>query len=83
MSWHYGMGLLVRPRGDDANWFHFGELPGTVSVFVRTFNGFTWVALFNYHNGAFGTLSQAVDRAMWAACSTVETWPDYDLFQRM
>lgn len=34
-SYHYGMGWLVRPVGNDSNWWHDGSLPGTYALVVR------------------------------------------------
>lgn len=79
---YYGMGWSVRPVEDDATWWHSGALPGTATIFVRTWHGYTWVALANgrphQSDGFFGD----VDQALWQALQSVETWPDYDLFER-
>ena len=44
---YYGFGWMVRPVGNEANWWHNGALSGTVSIIVRSYHGLSWVALFN------------------------------------
>jgi N-acyl-D-amino-acid deacylase len=78
--YYYGMGWLVRPNGDDANWWHTGSLPGTYSIVVRTSNGFAWAALFNTRPQDTDTFSREVDQALWDAYDGVTNWPSIDLF---
>jgi N-acyl-D-amino-acid deacylase len=80
-AYWYGMGVSVRPSGGDANWWHNGALPGTATIFVRSYHGFTWVALFN-SRPADQSFFGAMDSTMWTALNTVESWPDYDLFDQ-
>jgi N-acyl-D-amino-acid deacylase len=44
---YYGLGWNVQPVGDEANWWHTGSLPGTMTFLYRASNGLTWAALFN------------------------------------
>ena len=78
-SFYYGMGWSVRPKTDDANWWHFGSLPGTRTLLIRTYHGMAWAALFNSRPEAKGFASE-VDDAMWLAVREVTTWPEHDLF---
>lgn len=77
----YGMGWLVRPSGNDANWWHDGSLPGTTALLVRAHNGLSWVALFNARaSTAQGSFAGDLDAALWTAAGQVTTWPTHDLF---
>ncbi len=75
----YAFGWLVRPSNGDANWWHGGSLPGTTAKIIRTWDGFTMVALFNARDPQ-AQVGGAVDAALWEARDTVTAWPDYDLF---
>ena len=77
--YYYGMGWSVRPTRGDANWWHYGSLPGTRSVLVRTYHGMVWAVLFNSQPKDNG-FSSELDKAMWLAVREVTTWPDHDLF---
>jgi CubicO group peptidase (beta-lactamase class C family) len=77
--YYYGMGWRVRPKRGDANWWHYGSLPGTRSVLVRTYHGMVWAVLFNSRPKDNG-FSSELDKAMWLAVREVTTWPDHDLF---
>ncbi len=73
-----GLGFMVRPVGEDANWWHGGSMPGTTSLLVRTHHGYTWAAIFNLQPPG-GTFAGQVDRAMWQALAKVEAWPEQEL----
>ena len=79
-SYHYGMGWLVRPVGNDANWWHAGSLPGTYALIVRTHHGFAWAILFNSRPEEQSKFGQEVDRLIWEGISEVTAWPSHDLF---
>lgn len=81
-SYYYGMGWMVRPDGNDANWWHTGSLPGTYSIVVRTSNGFVWTALFNTRPKDENTFAKEVDQALWDAYSGVNSWPAINLFAK-
>ena len=78
-SW-YGMGWMVRPAGNSANWWHNGSLPGTTTLVVRASNGYAWAAFFNSRpkSGDFGG---DLDSGMWDALSKSQV-PNVDLFPR-
>lgn len=80
-AYWYGMGWLVRPSGDDANWWHDGSLPGTTTLLVRAFNGLDWVAFFNARaSSQSGSFAAELDQSLWTASSAVTEWPTGDLF---
>ena len=77
---YYGLGLSIRPVGNDANWWHSGSLPGTTTLMVRTHNGYCWAVLFNSRPEGDNTLGRDIDSGMWQALREVKDWPDRDLF---
>ena len=83
---YYGMGWSVRPVGrGEANWWHEGSLPGTMSIMVR--EGQTpwhlgWAALFNLRPQAADAFLGELDRALWRAVNGVAAWPGGDQFAR-
>jgi CubicO group peptidase (beta-lactamase class C family) len=79
-SW-YGMGWMVRPTVNSANWWHAGSLPGTTTLVVRADNGYAWAAFFNSRPMS-GDLGGDLDSGMWDALSKVTAVPDADLFPR-
>ena len=79
-AYHYGMGWLVRPVNDDANWWHSGSQPGVKSLLVRTHDGFVWAALFNSRPDERGPFGNEVDNLMWRGVLEVSNWPSHDLF---
>lgn len=78
-SW-YGMGWMVRPAGNSANWWHNGSLPGTTTLVVRANNGYAWAAFFNSRPQS-GDLGGELDAGLWDALGK-STVPDVDLFPR-
>ncbi len=79
-AYFYGMGWLVRPITDDANWWHNGSLPGTFSLLVRTDHGFAWAALFNSRPEEWGLFIDEADDLLWQGYREVSHWPSHDLF---
>ena len=79
-SRHYGMGWSIRPKQDDANWWHAGSLPGTRTLLVRTHHGGVWAAFFNSRPEARSEFGSELDKTMWLAFREVTTWPEHDLF---
>jgi CubicO group peptidase (beta-lactamase class C family) len=77
---YYGMGWLVRPTAGGANWWHAGELSGTVSYLVRLSNGVSYAAMFNMSPRDWNVFTRELDAALGAAQRQVSTWPDGDLF---
>ena len=66
-SAYYGLGWLVRPGPQGANWWHTGSLPGTTTLLVRTHHGMVWAALFNSRPERSGEFSLKLDQTMWEA----------------
>jgi N-acyl-D-amino-acid deacylase len=77
---YYAMGWSVRPTQGDANWWHMGSLPGTSTLFLRSWHGYNWVVLTNGRPADSSGFMAALDQAMWRAFETVRVWPEYDLF---
>ncbi len=83
---YYGMGWQVRPTTNgEANWWHTGSLPGTMTIMVRegqTPYHLGWAALFNLRPQDADAFIGEVDRALWRAVRQVNAWPSGDLFDR-
>ena len=77
---YYGMGWSVRPWPGGANWWHFGSMPGSESMLVRTHNGMVWAALFNSRPENRDGFIDEIDRLLWDSFEDVERWPAHDLF---
>ena len=80
-SWYYALGWLIRPTGDDANWWHNGSLPGTVGIIVRSYHDLAWACLFNSRPYNWGTFMGELDNALWEAVNDITEWPSHDLFE--
>jgi N-acyl-D-amino-acid deacylase len=76
---YYAGGWWVRPTQGDASWWHGGTLPGTTGMLVRTYQNFSWVALFNTRS-LTANLEAEVDAALWKAFGGVKSFPTHDLF---
>jgi CubicO group peptidase (beta-lactamase class C family) len=74
----YGMGWQVNSLG---NWWHYGDLPGTVTEQVHASNGFGWAAFFN-SNPNSGQFSTDLDSALWTAYSGTSSFLTTDLFNQ-
>ena len=81
-AYHYGMGWRIRPVGGDANWWHTGSLPGTISLLVRTHHGMAWAAIFNSRPEGRSEFSRELDQLMWQGVREVTDWPSHDMFQQ-
>ena len=79
---YYGLGINVRPLRSGANLFHFGSLPGTSTIAVRSADGFAWVATFNSRPQDRNGFRRELDHGLWVAKDKVKSWPDGDLFGR-
>jgi N-acyl-D-amino-acid deacylase len=75
----YAFGWLVRPTQGDATWSHGGALPGTTSVLVRSYHGYSWVALFNARSWT-ANFDNELHAALWDALGNVTAFPTHDLF---
>jgi len=80
----YAKGWAVN---DIPNWWHGGSLPGTSSLLVRTADrygpsgseAFAWAAVTNSTDARSGR-DLDLDALMWRLVSSIETWPEIDLF---
>lgn len=79
-AYHYGLGWLVRPVGDEATWWHDGSLPGTSSLLVRTYHGMVWSAVFNSRPEEWVTFGSELDALLWQGLGEIDDWPSHDLF---
>lgn len=81
---YYGAGIEVRPvRGRaplDANWWHGGSLPGTITYQVRRADGWSWAAFFNSRPRNASAFSLEIDRSVNAALTKIPPPPSGDLF---
>ena len=75
----YALGVRVRPAKGGVNTWHFGSLPGTVTIALRSADGFAWVVAFNGRPADRNVFRYAVDRALWEAKGKVKRWPAGDL----
>jgi len=78
----YGLGINVRPLRHGANLFHFGSLPGTSTLAVRTADGFAWVVAVNSRPQDRKGFRSELDRGLWVAKGKIKTWPEGNLFER-
>lgn len=79
---YYAMGWAVRPVGNDANWWHGGELPGTAAFLVRdgqTGLKLSWAVVFNSVPNS-DSFWDELDNGLWQAVREVTEWPTHDLF---
>lgn len=74
----YGMGWWVNSLG---NWWHTGDLPGTVTEQVHASNGFGWAAFFN-SNPNSGQFSTDLDNGLWNAFNGTSSFLTTDLFDQ-
>jgi N-acyl-D-amino-acid deacylase len=79
-SYWYGFGLLIRPSGTDANWWHNGSLPGTSTLLVRAYHGYSWAILANIRPTDSGGLGSDMDGGMWTALGSGLQGSATDLF---
>lgn len=78
---NYAKGWAVNNLG---NWWHFGSLPGSTALLVRTSSGqICWSILLNYRPENFNVFNEQLDNMMWEAVSTISTWPEHDLFDSL
>jgi CubicO group peptidase (beta-lactamase class C family) len=81
---YYAKGFNVRKLQDGGvNFWHYGRLPGTSTVAIRTATGYGWVALLNRRfAGDMYKVNIEVDRALWDAARWVKEVPVGDLFYK-
>ena len=66
----YASGLRVNARG---NWWHTGNLPGVMSIMVRTSGNFCWAGLANTR-AARGAMAADLDATLWRMVRSVGGW---------
>ncbi|MBS1859792.1 MAG: serine hydrolase, partial [Acidobacteria bacterium] len=78
----YGFGVMVRPSGNDANWWHSGLLDGTLTYQIRSYDGNQYVVFLNYspYGKAQDNLFTTLDNGYWNAVGQVSSWPAGDQF---
>src|SRR5437660_2390222 len=79
---YYGCGWSVRPVGNSGkpNYWQAGSLPGTATLLVRRWDGFSWAVLFNQRSDDKNMPDSAIDPALHRAADSVTSWPTDDLF---
>ncbi|HEX6574640.1 MAG TPA: serine hydrolase domain-containing protein [Gemmatimonadaceae bacterium] len=78
---YYAAGWMVGPVQGDANWWHGGDLPSTVSFLLRSYNNYSWAAVFNTNPTlATGAFDNELDVALWDALKKITELPAHDLF---
>jgi len=81
---YYGCGWCVRRLNSEgkANYWHYGDLPGTDAFLVRFAIGFSIAVLFNQRSD-YNTLANTdMDAVLKRAAVSVTDWPTRDLFNR-
>lgn len=78
----YSMGMQITPTplGDDADWWNIGSLAGSVALFVRSRDDFTWVVLVNSRPADALGFFKDLEQTTWRAIRTLKEIPTYDLF---
>jgi len=72
----YAMGWCVNNYN---NWWHGGNLQGSLSFMVRSNNGFCMVALINSRR-MNSSMEEDLDRLTWDMIGQIKKWPSIDLF---
>ncbi|WP_439185123.1 serine hydrolase domain-containing protein [Carboxylicivirga taeanensis] len=62
-------------------WFRTGTLAGTSALMARQDDGIAYVVLFNTGSWKGPALANDIARVMNRGISSIENWPDYNLFQ--
>ncbi len=79
---YYGAGWMVRPKKGtaQASYWHTGSLPGAFSLWVRRWDGISWIACFNQRSDDDRYPNEAIDLVLNKAADQVKSWPAHDLF---
>ncbi len=80
---NYGKGWSLFQNTTQNNWFHTGSLPGSLSLLVRSSNGFCWAALMNTRQAGDTMLNELDQNTLWPIFdgpTSVKSWPSHDLF---
>ncbi len=80
----YGLGMYVRSVSNLTYWWHDGSQPGTISLYVRRSDGYSWVVVFNSRpaNAKIIEFLDEVGGVLWKATDKVRSWPNGDLFPK-
>jgi len=81
---YYGCGWSVRPVGmnGQANYWHYGDMPGSNTFLVRRASGISMAVLFNLRPEPKALADTDFDSTLRQAAETVTDWPTDDLFDR-
>jgi N-acyl-D-amino-acid deacylase len=81
---YYGCGWCVRrlDASGKANYWHYGDMPGTNTLLVRFAIGFSIAVLFNQRSENNTLAHTDMDAALKRAATIVTDWPKKDLFER-
>jgi N-acyl-D-amino-acid deacylase len=81
---HYGCGWCVRPLGKNgtANYWHYGDMPGSNTFLVRRANGISMALLFNSRPEPKALADTDFDSVLRQAAESVTEWPTQGLFSR-
>jgi CubicO group peptidase (beta-lactamase class C family) len=73
---------LIGWKGGDGSgtWWRTGTLTGTSALMVRQNNGINWIIVTNTTTWKRSRIHSETSRTMFRAISSVEEWPDTDLF---
>lgn len=64
----------------DGTWWRTGSFPGTAGMMKRQSDGISWVVLFNSSAWNGPEIYSYISRMMTKVVSSIDPWPQYDLF---
>jgi uncharacterized protein (TIGR03437 family) len=74
-----GLGWMIQPAGEDANWWNSGGFPGTSAyVFRQAATGVDVVLLFNSRPAHGGAFEAALSAGVIKTASSIVQWPATD-----
>jgi CubicO group peptidase (beta-lactamase class C family) len=76
----YGYGVVTRRVSTGRNVFHYGQWTDTLTFFVQSGLGRSWVIAFNKSFGQDDPALLELDKGLWAAILAVREWPAGDGF---
>jgi len=81
-AYWYGMGfhITTTPSANNYDWWTDGAFEGTYSQVIRTYDGGDLVAVFNNWPGDAAAFGAAVNKALWTAYDSIQSWPSTDQF---
>jgi uncharacterized protein (TIGR03437 family) len=76
-----GLGWMIQPVGDDANWWNFGDSPaGRAYVFRQAATGVDVALLFNSGPADSGAFKAEVSAGVAGTANSIGQWPAVDQF---